>query len=37
LEEARRAIGALPEIREYTPSGNYDVWRRYAERLTESA
>jgi len=37
LEEARRAIGALPEIREYTPSGNYEAWRRYADRLTESA
>jgi len=35
LAEARRAIGALPEIREYVPSGNHAAWRRYAERLDE--
>jgi rhamnulokinase len=37
LAEARRAIAALPEIREYTPSGTIGSWRRYAERLHESA
>lgn len=37
LAEARRAVAALPEIREFIPSGNADVWRRYAERLDERA
>jgi rhamnulokinase len=35
LAEARRAIGALPEIREYLPGGNQAAWRRYAERLDD--
>lgn len=37
LTDARRAISALPEIRRFTPSGNADVWRRYSERLHDSA
>ena len=35
LAEARRAVAALPEIREFIPSGNADAWHRYAERLND--
>lgn len=37
LSEARRAISALPEIRQFEPSGTVGDWRRYADRLHESA
>lgn len=36
LDEARRAIAGLPEIREFTPSGDSEAWRRYAARLHDA-